>query len=92
MDATEYETLIRLSVTILIGILALVVILFLTRWMMIRRAGAEELDADQLKLEMEAIAEQKKKERETNPVAQQETVESDEGLEEENEFIEGQPL
>lgn len=92
LEASEYETLIRLSVTILVGILALVVIILLSRWLMTRRIKAEELDADQLKLEMEAIAEQKKKERQDNPVVQDGMAEPQEGVEEENEFIEGQPL
>ena len=92
MEASEYETLTRLSVTILAGILGLVIIILGARWLMIRGTGVKELDSDQLRLEMEAIAEQKKKERLENPEEQEELMDSGESTEDESEFIEGQPL
>jgi len=92
LEASEYETLTRLSVTILAGILGLVIIILGARWLMIRGTGVKELDSDQLRLEMEAIAEQKKKERLENPEEQEELMDSGESTEDESEFIEGQPL
>jgi hypothetical protein len=93
LDASEYQTIIRLSVTILVGILTLVIIILVSRWLIIRKAAIhEELDSDQLKLEMEALAERRKKEREKSPEVQEEAVHSEEISEDENGFIEGQPL
>ena len=91
MDAIEYQTIIRLSVTILVGILALVIVLLLARWQIGRRSAKEKIDPEALRLEMEALAEKRKKERENLPPGEREE-DSEERGEKENEFIEGQPL
>ena len=94
MDASEYQAIIRISATLLIGILALVIVLMAVRWRQGAIKQADELpDTERMALEMEALAAQKRAQRKTEP------VETDNGPETavktdppQDGFIEGEPL
>ena len=94
MDASDYQALIRISVTLLVGMLSLVLIISLVKWRMASGGNVKgESESERLQLEMKALAAQKIRERGENPSGTNTSSEEAAVHDEDDDgFMEGEPL